>query len=635
MMMMTTKTLPTDYQTFIATSRYCRWLEEEGRRETWAEAVERYVQNILGRVDLTKLELDECRQAILNLEVMPSMRALMTAGAAADRDNTSIYNCSYLAVDNTRKFDVAMYILLNGTGVGFSVEKKYTEKLPEVPSEFRDSRYVLLVADSKEGWARSFRKLIAMLYTGDVPKWDTSRVRPAGARLKTFGGRASGPGPLEQLFRYTIDVFKGAAGRNLTPYECHSIMCKVGEVVVVGGVRRSAMISLSDLQDDKMREAKSGSWYETRPEMALANNSVSFTRKPDIMSFLDEWTALVKSGSGERGIFNRQASVAQVEKFGRRDANHDFGTNPCSEIILRSDQFCNLSEVVVRQGDTPKDLRRKARIAAILGTAQATFTHFPYLPASWKRNTEEEALLGVSLTGIMDNEHTANPTRKLLNQLRDVAVATNGIYAERFGIKQAASVTCVKPSGTVSQLVDAASGIHTRHSDYYIRTVRGDKQDPLTNLMMDQGIPSEDCVMNSQNTKVFSFPVQSPDNAITRDDRTALQQLETWMMYATEWCEHKPSVTISVRDHEWLEVGAWVYEHFDMISGISFLPHSNHTYQQAPYQECTRKEYQALKKLMPASVDWSLLSQYEKEDNTAGSQTMACSGDSCEIVDIT
>ena len=635
MMMMTTKTLPTDYQTFIATSRYCRWLEEEGRRETWAEAVERYVQNILGRVDLTKLELDECRQAILNLEVMPSMRALMTAGAAADRDNTSIYNCSFLAVDNTRKFDVAMYILLNGTGVGFSVEKKYTEKLPEVPSEFRDSRYVLLVADSKEGWARSFRKLIAMLYTGDVPKWDTSRVRPAGARLKTFGGRASGPGPLEQLFRYTIDVFKGAAGRNLTPYECHSIMCKVGEVVVVGGVRRSAMISLSDLQDDKMREAKSGSWYETRPEMALANNSVSFTRKPDIMSFLDEWTALVKSGSGERGIFNRQASVAQVEKFGRRDANHDFGTNPCSEIILRSDQFCNLSEVVVRQGDTPKDLRRKARIAAILGTAQATFTHFPYLPASWKRNTEEEALLGVSLTGIMDNEHTANPTRKLLNQLRDVAVATNGIYAERFGIKQAASVTCVKPSGTVSQLVDAASGIHTRHSDYYIRTVRGDKQDPLTNLMMDQGIPSEDCVMNSQNTKVFSFPVQSPDNAITRDDRTALQQLETWMMYATEWCEHKPSVTISVRDHEWLEVGAWVYEHFDMISGISFLPHSNHTYQQAPYQECTRKEYQALKKLMPASVDWSLLSQYEKEDNTAGSQTMACSGDSCEIVDIT
>ena len=635
MMMMTTKTLPTDYQTFIATSRYCRWLEEEGRRETWAEAVERYVQNILGRVDLTKLELDECRQAILNLEVMPSMRALMTAGAAADRDNTSIYNCSFLAVDNTRKFDVAMYILLNGTGVGFSVEKKYTEKLPEVPSEFRDSRYVLLVADSKEGWARSFRKLIAMLYTGDVPKWDTSRVRPAGARLKTFGGRASGPGPLEQLFRYTIDVFKGAAGRNLTPYECHSIMCKVGEVVVVGGVRRSAMISLSDLQDDKMREAKSGSWYETRPEMALANNSVSFTRKPDIMSFLDEWTALVKSGSGERGIFNRQASVAQVEKFGRRDANHDFGTNPCSEIILRSDQFCNLSEVVVRQGDTPKDLRRKARIAAILGTAQATFTHFPYLPASWKRNTEEEALLGVSLTGIMDNEHTANPTRKLLNQLRDVAVATNGIYAERFGIKQAASVTCVKPSGTVSQLVDAASGIHTRHSDYYIRTVRGDKQDPLTNLMMDQGIPSEDCVMNSQNTKVFSFPVQSPDNAITRDDRTALQQLETWMMYATEWCEHKPSVTISVRDHEWLEVGAWVYEHFDMISGISFLPHSNHTYQQAPYQECTRKEYQALKKLMPASVDWSLLSQYEKEDNTSGSQTMACSGDSCEIVDIT
>lgn len=632
---MTSSTLPTDYQTFIATSRYCRWLPEEGRRETWDETVDRFCDNVLGRVQLTEKEINECRDAIVNLEVMPSMRAIMTAGKAADRDNTSIYNCSYLAVDSTRAFDEAMFILLCGTGVGFSVEKKYTEKLPQVPSEFRENGDVIVVPDSKEGWARSFRKLVALLYTGDIPKWDTSKVRPAGSRLETFGGRASGAGPLEQLFIYTIDVFKDAAGRQLTPFECHSIMCKVGEVVVVGGVRRSAMISLSDLQDDKMREAKSGNWWETRPEMALANNSVSFTRKPDMMSYLDEWTALVKSGSGERGIFNREASQNQVDRFGRRDANWDFGTNPCSEIVLRPNQFCNLSEVVVREGDTVKDLKRKVRIATILGTVQATFTHFPYLRSVWKKNTADEALLGVSLTGIMDNELTANPTGKLLNSLRDITVVVNDEYSARFGIQQSASITCVKPSGTVSQLVDAASGIHTRHSDYYIRTIRGDKKDPLTRLMIEQGIPAEDCVMKPDTTTVFSFPVQSPKNAITRDDRSALEQLETWKTYALEWCEHKPSVTISVRDHEWMEVGAWVYKHFDIISGISFLPHSNHTYQQAPYQECSKDEYLALKAVMPEAVDWSQLSSYESEDNTSGSQTLACSGDACEVVDLT
>tara|TARA_B100001093_G_scaffold59697_1_gene50427 strand:- start:298 stop:2130 length:1833 start_codon:yes stop_codon:yes gene_type:complete len=610
-------------------------LPEEGRRETWDETVDRFCDNVLGRVQLTEKEINECRDAIVNLEVMPSMRAIMTAGKAADRDNTSIYNCSYLAVDSTRAFDEAMFILLCGTGVGFSVEKKYTEKLPQVPSEFRENGDVIVVPDSKEGWARSFRKLVALLYTGDIPKWDTSKVRPAGSRLETFGGRASGAGPLEQLFIYTIDVFKDAAGRQLTPFECHSIMCKVGEVVVVGGVRRSAMISLSDLQDDKMREAKSGNWWETRPEMALANNSVSFTRKPDMMSYLDEWTALVKSGSGERGIFNREASQNQVDRFGRRDASWDFGTNPCSEIVLRPNQFCNLSEVVVREGDTVKDLKRKVRIATILGTVQATFTHFPYLRSVWKKNTADEALLGVSLTGIMDNELTANPTGKLLNSLRDITVVVNDEYSARFGIQQSASITCVKPSGTVSQLVDAASGIHTRHSDYYIRTIRGDKKDPLTRLMIEQGIPAEDCVMKPDTTTVFSFPVQSPKNAITRDDRSALEQLETWKTYALEWCEHKPSVTISVRDHEWMEVGAWVYKHFDIISGISFLPHSNHTYQQAPYQECTKDEYLALKAVMPEAVDWSQLSAYESEDNTSGSQTLACSGDACEVVDLT
>lgn len=628
------KNLPTDYQQFIATSRYCRWLPEEGRRETWSETVERFVENILRRVDLTEEEICECRDAILNLEVMPSMRAIMTAGKAADRDNTSIYNCSYLAVDSPRAFDEAMFILLCGTGVGFSVEEQYTKKLPQVPSEFRDNGDVIVVPDSKEGWARSFRKLIALLYTGDVPTWDVSKVRPAGSRLETFGGRASGAGPLEQLFTYTIDVFKEAAGRQLTPFECHSIMCKVGEIVVVGGVRRSAMISLSDLQDDKMRLAKSGNWWDTRPEMALANNSVSFHRKPDMMSFLDEWTALVKSGSGERGIFNREASANQVARFNRRDTEHDFGTNPCSEIILRPNQFCNLSEVVIRQGDTKADLKRKVRIATILGTVQATFTHFPYLRKSWQKNTEQEALLGVSFTGIMDNELTASPTPRLLSDLRDLAVLVNGEYATRFGIQQSASITCVKPSGTVSQLVDAASGIHTRHSKFYIRTVRGDKKDPLTQLMIDQGIPAEDCVMKPDSTVVFSFPVMSPKNAITRDHRSALEQLETWKLYADHWCEHKPSVTISVRDDEWMEVGAWVYKHFDQISGISFLPHSNHTYQQAPYQECDQREYLALLATMPTKVDWSALSNYEATDNTSGSQTLACSGDACEIVDI-
>ncbi len=609
-------------------------MPEEGRRETWAETVERFVNNILRRVDLTEKEICECRDAILNLDVMPSMRAIMTAGKAADRDNTSIYNCSYLAVDSPRAFDEAMFILLCGTGVGFSVEKEYTRKLPQVPSEFRDNGDVIVVPDSKEGWARSFRKLVALLYTGDVPTWDVSKVRPSGSRLNTFGGRASGPGPLEQLFTYTIDVFKGATGRQLTPFECHSIMCKVGEIVVVGGVRRSAMISLSDLQDDKMRLAKSGNWWDTRPEMALANNSVSFHRKPDMMSFLDEWTALVKSGSGERGIFNREASVNQVAKFNRRDTKHDFGTNPCSEIILRPNQFCNLSEVVIRQGDTEDDLKRKVRIATILGTVQATFTNFPYLRKTWQTNTEQEALLGVSMTGIMDNELTANPTTSLLTDLRDLAVLVNDEYSARFGIQQSASITCVKPSGTVSQLVDSASGIHTRHSEYYVRTVRGDKKDPLTRLMIDQGIPAEDCVMKPDSTVVFSFPVKSPANAVLRDHRTALEQLETWKLYAEHWCEHKPSVTISVRDDEWMEVGAWVYKHFDQISGISFLPHSNHTYQQAPYQECNESDYKALLDTMPTKVDWLALSNYEAEDNTSGSQTLACSGDACEIVDI-
>jgi ribonucleoside-triphosphate reductase (thioredoxin) len=630
--------LPTDYQTFIATSRYARWLDKQKRRENWGETVSRYIENVVATVVRDEIVLDEVEQAILNLEVMPSMRSVMTAGPAAERDNTCMYNCSFLPVDDVKSFDEAMYILLCGTGVGFSVERQYVTKLPEVPDALFTSYDTIVVHDSKEGWAKALRKLIALLYAGEIPAWDVSRLRPAGAKLKTFGGRASGPAPLVDLFKFVVATFKGAAGRKLNSIECHDIMCKIGEVVVVGGVRRSAMISLSNLSDDRMRYAKSGSWWENQPQRALANNSVSYTEKPDAPAFMREWVALVESGSGERGIFNRQASKKQAAKNGRRDANYDFGTNPCSEIILRPYQFCNLTEVVVRATDNIDTLKEKVRLATILGTIQSTYTKFPYLRKIWAKNTEEERLLGVSLTGIMDNPLLTSKNAGLdatLEELRNVAIRTNAVWAERLGIPVSAAITCVKPSGTVSQLVDSASGIHARHSDYYIRTVRGDNKDPLTQFMKDQGIPNEPCVMKPEQTTVFSFPQKSPHNAVTRNDMTAVEQLETWLVYQRYWCEHKPSVTISVRDSEWVEVGAFVYKHFDEMSGVSFLPHSDHTYQQAPYQDCSKREYEDMLSLMPTNIDWSKLSEYESEDNTSGMQTLACSGDACEIVDLT
>jgi ribonucleoside-diphosphate reductase alpha chain len=477
-----------------------------------------------------------------------------------------------------------------------------------------------------------------MLYAGEIPTWDTSKVRKAGAKLKTFGGRASGPGPLEDLFRFTVAMFKGAQGRKLSSIECHDLMCKIGEVVVVGGVRRSAMISLSNLSDDRMRHAKSGNWWENQGQRALANNSVAYTEKPDMETFMREWLSLVESKSGERGIFSRPASKKQANKSGRRNADYDFGTNPCSEIILRPYQFCNLTEVVVRATDTLEDLERKVTLATILGTIQSTYTHFPYLRKIWQKNTEEERLLGVSLTGIMDNK-LLGPTNagldKTLKRLKDVAVATNAEWAERLGIPASAAITCVKPSGTVSQLVDSASGIHARHSAYYIRTVRGDNKDPLTQFMKDQGIPNEPCVMKPETTTVFSFPQKSPEGAITRNDMTAIEQLSLWLTYQRNWCEHKPSVTVTVRDHEWLEVGAWVFKYFDEVSGVSFLPHSDHTYQQAPYQDCSEREYLDALALMPERIDWTKLSDYEKEDMTKSSQTFACSSGVCEIVDLT
>ena len=628
--------LPTDYQSFIHKSRYAKYFDKTGR-ESWGDTVERYMNNVIRPLAGDDSYVNKLRDAILNLEVMPSMRAMMTAGAALNRDNTAGYNCSYLPVDDPKSFDEAMFILLCGTGVGFSVERQYISKLREVPTLFV-SDTTIVVKDSKEGWAKSFRQLLALLWAGEIPKWDISRVRPAGARLKTFGGRASGPGPLVDLFNFCIHTFKQAELRKLTSLECHDIMCKIGEVIVMGGVRRSAMISLSNLSDERMRHAKAGDWWVNTGHRALANNSVAYTEKPEMETFMREWLALVESKSGERGIFNREASKKQAAKNDRRDPYYDFGTNPCSEIILRPYQFCNLTEVVVRSTDTIEDLERKVRMATILGTIQSTYTKFPYLRKVWQRNTEEERLLGVSLTGIMDNRLLTNENRgldKTLEHLKDVAIITNSEWSSRLDIPQATAISCVKPSGTVSQLVDSASGIHPRHSPYYIRTVRGDINDPLTKLMMDQGIPSEPCVMKPDSTVVFSFPVKSPTSAVTRDDMSAIEQLELWLMYQRHWCEHKPSITCTVRKHEWMAVGAFVYEHFDEMSGVSFLPHSDHTYQQAPYQDCTKDEYELLLSSMPEKIDWSKLSEYEQEDNTLGTQTLACTGDVCEVVDIT
>ena len=634
-------TLPTNYQAFIHMSRYSRWLEEEGRRETWEETIDRYLSFMVEHLQenysysLFGVELADLRRGMLNLEVLGSMRALMTAGPALKRENVAGYNCSYLPVDSPRSFDECLYILMNGTGVGFSVERQYIGKLPTIPDqEFENTDDVVSVADSKEGWARALRDLISLLYTNRIPKIDVSKVRPAGARLKTFGGRASGPAPLEELFDFTIQTFKKAKGRKLTSIECHDIMCKVGQVVVVGGVRRSALISLSNLTDERMRMAKSGDWWVDNQQRALSNNSVCYTERPDMGIFMKEWLSLYESKSGERGIFNRASAQEKAASNGRRDGDVDFGTNPCCEIILRPYQFCNLSEVICRADDTITTLKNKIKLATILGTFQSTLTDFGYLRKRWKDTTEEERLLGVSLTGIMDCPTVYNATPEALQQLRDVAVKTNKKLAEKIGIKQSAAVTCVKPSGTVSQLVDAASGIHARHNPFYVRTVRGDNKDPLTMFMKDKGVPAEPDFTAPDSVTVFSFPMKSPEGAVCRYDMSAIEQLELWLKIADNYCEHKPSVTISVKEHEWLEVGAWCWEHFDSLSGISFLPFSDHSYKQAPYQDIDKEEYKLLSKDMPPSIDWFQLQEYEKGDTTTGSQELACTGGVCEVVDI-
>tara|TARA_Y100000389_G_scaffold7013_2_gene6740 strand:- start:1948 stop:3879 length:1932 start_codon:yes stop_codon:yes gene_type:complete len=635
--------LPTSYQQYIHLSRYARFDYNLNRRENWDETVDRYFEFFKTHLkemcdhNLTDNSIEPVRNAVKSLKVMPSMRCLMTAGEALRRENVSGYNCSYIAVDTLRAFDEMLYVLMNGTGVGFSVERQFVAELPIINDEFHDTDTVIIVSDSKLGWAKALRELISLLSAGQIPQWNLSRVRPAGAPLKTFGGRASGPAPLEDLFQFCVQIFKGAAGRKLTSLEAHDICCKIAEVVVVGGVRRSALISLSNLSDDRMRHAKAGRWWESNVQRALANNSACYTEKPDMGIFMEEWKSLYESKSGERGIFNRQAAQKQSAKNGRRDPDHEFGTNPCSEIILRDREFCNLSEVVVREDDTEETLLEKVKIATIIGTWQSTLTNFRYLNRKWEENCSEERLLGVSMTGIMDNSLTNGKTGnlpELLKKLRQEAVNTNAKWAKKLGIPQSTAITCVKPSGTVSQLTDSASGIHARHNPYYIRTVRADKKDPLAQMMFDSGFPVEDDVTKPEHTYVFSFPMKGPAKGVYRKEMTATQQLEIWKIYQESWCEHKPSVTVSVKEDEWMGVGSWVYENFNMMSGVSFLPMSDHTYRQAPYQDCSKAEYEELLKKMP-DVDWSKLSDYESVDMTSGSQELACQAGACEVVDIT
>jgi ribonucleoside-triphosphate reductase len=640
--------MPTEYQGFLHLSRYARWRDDLGRRETWEETVERYIdffyQKSIREDWNNEVDWQELKKAIINLEVMPSMRALMTAGKALERDHVAGYNCAYLAVDRVRAFDEILYILMCGTGVGFSVERQAINKLPEVPEELHETDSTIVVQDSKIGWAKSYRELLAYLYSGLLPKWDMSKVRPAGARLKTFGGRSSGPGPLGDLFKFTVETFKHAKGRKLNSLEVHDIVCKIADVVVVGGVRRSALISLSNLTDERMRTAKSGSWWIDSGQRALANNSVCYTEHPDTGAFLREWLALYESRAGERGIFSRHAAKKHVANLGRRDPNHDFGTNPCSEIILRDREFCNLTEVVVRPNDSLDDLKRKVRIATILGTIQSTLTDFRYLSKQWKLNCDEERLLGVSLTGIMDHpllsgaidmqDGTDNyhHLQIRLQELKEHSIETNKKYSKFLGISPSTSITCVKPSGTVSQLVDSASGIHPRYSEHYIRRVRADAADPIAKFMETAGFPCEPDVTKPEHVKVFSFPMEAPKGSVLRNDRSAIEQLELWKIYAKYWCEHKPSITVYVKPDEWVKVAAWVYENFDLMSGVSFLPHSEHIYQQAPYEELTKEQYDELVTKMPKGTDWTKLADLEKEDHTTASQELACTAGACEIV---
>lgn len=641
--MPTVNQLPTPLQEFVHKSRYARWVPQHQRRETWEETVQRYVDYFANK--FPHYPAQEVYDSILNLRTMPSMRALMTAGPALERDPMAGFNCSFVAIDNVRAFDEILYISMCGTGVGFSVERQFITKLPIVGARVINGQietvdkmtridHTIVVRDSKGGWSSAFKEVLEHLYAGNIPKWDTSKVRKAGEKLKVFGGRASGPQPLIDLFNFAVEIFSGAVGRKLTSIECHDLVCKIADIVVVGGVRRSALISLSNLSDDRMRAAKNGQWWLTDPQRALANNSAAYTERPGIELFMKEWISLIESKSGERGIFNREAAIKKAIASGRRDHTQIVGVNPCAEITLRSAGLCNLSEVVIRDGDTLDMLKEKIEIATIIGTFQSMLTEFRYVRPIWQANQEEERLLGVSLTGIMDHDvlsQVSDEAREWLLEMKNHAIEVNRVWAEKLGINQSVAITTVKPSGTVSQLVDSASGKHERYSRYYIRTVRADKKDPLAQLMREQGFPVEDCVNKPETTDIFSFPVAAPESSVFRNDRTAIEQLEHYLMFQTVWSEHNVSNTIYVRDHEWLAVGDWVYQNFDKIAGVSFLPHSDHTYRQAPYNECTKEEYEAMLARMPA-FDWDALSNYEKDDATVNVKELACSSGVCEIL---
>jgi len=628
--------LPTDYQAFIHLSRYARWNEDAGRRETWEETVTRVKEFWLDRFPEKSAKIEEAFLAVLNLEVMPSMRTMMSAGKALDRDNVAGFNCAATAIDKPRKFDEVLYILMCGTGMGFSVERQFINKLPEVAEEFYETATTIVVADSKIGWSKAYRELISLLFQGQIPHWDVHKVRPAGARLKTMGGRASGPDPLVELFEFTIAKFRGAKGRKLTSLECHDVVCKIAEVVVVGGVRRSALISLSNLTDERMRVAKSGQWWEDNPQRALSNNSVAYTEKPDIGVFMREWKSLYMSKSGERGVFNREAAQRLLPERRAELGKHDWLCNPCSEIVLRNSQFCNLTEVVIRPDDTLRSLKRKVRLATFIGTLQSSLTNFRYLSKEWQKNTEDEALLGVSLTGIMDHYLLGDVKAKFLpswlKTLKETAQQENKEQCKSIGVNASTAITCVKPSGTVSQLVDSSSGIHTRFSLYYIRTVRADNKDPLAKMMIQKGFPYEVDVMKQGSGLIFSFPVKAPKNAVVTNDVNAIDQLELWKMYQLNYTEHKPSVTVFVKEDEWMKVGAWVYENFAICSGVSFLPFSDHVYKQAPYQAITEKEYKEALSTMPKNVNWDDLGEYEKDDAAlTNTKELACTAGGCEI----
>jgi ribonucleoside-diphosphate reductase alpha chain len=634
------------YQQVIFKTRYARWVEEEGRRENWDETVKRYCDYFEDHLKekhshkIPRKVLKEVYDSIYNLEVMPSMRTLMTSGKALESAEVANYNCAFLVVDAVRAFSEHMYVLMCGAGSGFSVERRFTEKLPEVPEELHPSDTTIIVADSRKGWCAAYNQYLNLLFAGNIAKVNVDKVRKEGTRLKTFGGYASGPGPLLDLFKHTEEIFRGAQGRQLRPIEVFSIMCYIAQIVVVGGVRRSATIALFDKDDIEMRTAKSGYWFNDpkRKHYAMANISAVFETKPAAAEFMDIWRDLVASKAGEPGILNRKALWEGAEAIGRATRYEDgsripYGVNPCSEIVLQPYSFCNLTGAAIRPEDTLEDIKKKVRVATIIGTWQATVTDFDYLRKVWQSNVEDERLLGVCLAGIMDHpvlSQTTEESARWENELRELAWEVNKSIAEDIGINTTASVTAIKPAGNSGELYDVASGIHPRYAPYYIRSIRQSNGDPMTEFLKATGIPHEVSVQNARDS-IFYFPVKSPEGAICAKDRTAIQQLEHWLHMKRNYATHTISATVYVREHEWIAVGAWVYDNFNEVTGLSFLPYDDHIYQQAPYTPCSAEDYEKARGKMPEEIDWSLLKHFEQSDSTTVSQEFACTGGSCAL----